>query len=137
MQFSIPKVGSVVRVTTRHPQTYIFAKEKWKLNQYEGAVIAPEKWMKPGEFSVVTGNPKFPISTINAKNVHAIVFLKGEADKITASKDRVFKVHSKKSNKDYIVTASGMKVTCNCIGFEYRKVCKHSQAVAKKLGMLR
>ena len=53
---------------------------------------------------------------------------------ITKSKNiRQFKVTSK--GKNYIVEFNiiGKQITCPCIGFGYRRKCKHSDAVAKKL----
>jgi hypothetical protein len=53
---------------------------------------------------------------------------------ISKSKNiRQFKVTSK--GKDYIVEFNiiGKHITCPCIGFGYRRKCKHSDAVAKKL----
>jgi len=46
---------------------------------------------------------------------------------------RLFKVLSK--GKEYIVEFNkiGKYITCPCIGFGYRRKCKHSDAVAKKL----
>ena len=46
---------------------------------------------------------------------------------------RTFKVKSKQ--KEYIVEFNkiGKYITCSCIGFCYRRKCKHSEAVAKKL----
>jgi hypothetical protein len=46
---------------------------------------------------------------------------------------RLFKVKSK--GKDYIVEYNiiGKYIMCPCIGFSYRRKCKHSEAVAKKL----
>ena len=46
---------------------------------------------------------------------------------------RTFKVKSKQ--KEYIVEFNkiGKYITCSCIGFGYRRKCKHSEAVAKKL----
>ena len=48
---------------------------------------------------------------------------------------RVFNVKSK--GKVYAVTfnKNSKQVVCGCIGFNYRRYCKHSDAVAKKLGV--
>ena len=54
---------------------------------------------------------------------------------IKPTKDvRVFHVKSKE--KVYTVTfnKNSKQVVCACIGFNYRRYCKHSDAVAKKLG---
>ena len=58
--------------------------------------------------------------------------LKEEKEEYVKPKDvRAFKVNSK--GKDYIVeyNAKVKQVTCPCIGFGYRRKCKHSDAVFK------
>ena len=113
---SIPKVGSQVLVTTKH-KNVILGGDPFKLNQYRGTVIESAKWMK---------------AIINASYVSDVKYLKGSGQVVNSS-IRTFKVTSKSSGKDYIVTVSPGKVHCTCTGFEYRKYCKHSQAVSKKV----
>jgi len=47
---------------------------------------------------------------------------------------RIFKVKSKIKNKEYIVEYNklGDYYTCSCIGYGYRRKCRHLDAVAKK-----
>ena len=49
---------------------------------------------------------------------------------IIPKNSRVFKVKSK--GKQYTVILNNNQYNCNCIGFEYRRKCKHVEAVAKK-----
>ena len=50
---------------------------------------------------------------------------------------RVFKVKSKEKNKEYLVEYNtvGKYVTCNCVGFGFRRKCKHSDYVLKINGL--
>lgn len=62
--------------------------------------------------------------------------IKKEKEVIKPTKDvRVFNVKSK--DKVYTVTfnKNSKQVVCGCIGFNYRRYCKHSDAVAKQLGV--
>ena len=128
---SIPKVGSQVLVTTKH-KNVILGGSPFKLNQYRGTVLESAKWMNSHEFMIATDDPSRPKAIINASYVSDVKYLKGSGQ-VVNSLTRKFKVTSKSSGKDYIVTVSPGKVHCTCTGFEYRKYCKHSQAVSKKV----
>lgn len=43
---------------------------------------------------------------------------------------RIFKVKSK--DKEYQVILNNKQYTCSCVGFSYRRKCRHVDAVAKK-----
>lgn len=126
---SIPKVGSQVLVTTKH-KNVILGGDPYKYNQYRGTVIESAKWMNSYEFMLATNDPMRPKAIINASFVSGVEYLKGSGSVVNSS-TRTFKVSSKSSGKDYIVTSSAGKIQCTCTGFEYRKYCKHSQAVSK------
>lgn len=60
---------------------------------------------------------------------------KEETVKYTPSENiRIFKVKSKEKNREYIVEYNklGDYYTCSCIGYGYRRKCRHVDAVAKK-----
>lgn len=128
---NIPKVGSQVIVTTKY-RNVILGGEPFKLFKTTGTVLQPSKWMSPHEFMIATGEEMRPKAVINLSNVIDIQYLKGSGSQIN-SDVRTFKVTSKSSGKSYIVTATPKGVQCTCVGFEYRKYCKHSQAVSKKI----
>ena len=135
---SIPMVGSEVVVVTKFPESYLFSKEKFRYDTFRGVVISSERWLQPHEFNVKTGNPRYPVSTISLKNVDKITYLSGSSREIsTDSNTRQFKVLSKSTSKTYIVTVIGTKVTCNCTGYTFRRACKHSDGVARKIGLKR
>jgi len=130
---SIPQVGSQVRVTTRHRDPNINNPTGYKEFVLVGTVLQPDKWLLPSEFAIATGNPSFPKSIVNISSVVNIDYQSGKAGASVATGTRQFKVTSKSTGKDYIVTYASGKVTCTCTGFGFRKYCKHSTAVANKL----
>jgi hypothetical protein len=48
---------------------------------------------------------------------------------------RLFKVKSNDREYDVQYNISGKFLTCSCVGFGYRRKCKHVDAVSKKLGV--
>jgi hypothetical protein len=58
-----------------------------------------------------------------------------EKEKVVKSDNiRLFKVKSNDREYDVQYNISGKFLTCSCIGFGYRRKCKHVDAVSKKLG---
>jgi hypothetical protein len=108
-------------------------------------IIAYAKWHN-GDIQLLKSKPtldkryrKFEKS--NHKELIAIAKQFGEeleynSEPIKPSNNiRVFEVKSK--DKTYKVTFSKIskQLTCDCVGFGYRRYCKHSQAVAKSIGV--
>ena len=128
---NIPEVGSVIRVTTRHKNHYYYTyKEQPYVEEvYEGTVLPTERFHKPGSF-YMTGDGFVKTRTIGMKNVVGIEYIKGKAVK---SNVRAFRVKSSNKKSEYLVTVVGKKVECNCPGYTYRRKCKHSDAVRRKV----
>jgi len=127
----IPKVGSQVIVTTKYPNN-LLGQDPIRYFTTRGMVVKSDPWVGPSEFMVATGNPNFPRAVIHSSKVHKIEYLSGQATLIDSSK-RIFKVSSKSSGKDYIVTFENGKVSCTCTGYGYRRTCKHSVKVSDHL----
>jgi len=129
----IPSPGSVIRVTTRYRNNYIFDDAEFKYNTYEGTVVPNEKFDQPGSFCM-TGDGRMAIRNISLEQVTHLELLTGSARKVAAKSGiRVFRVKSGKNA--YVVTMQATRFQCNCIGFQYRRHCRHTKAVAAKVGM--
>lgn len=133
MQIAIPKVGSVVKVITRHKNSLYYSNEEFRYSSFEGTVVTPDKWMSKNDFSVMTGKKDYPISTINIGNVFDIQYISGSSENKLDTKKRTFKVFSKKSNKNYTVVVSEGSAACDCVGFSFRRTCKHVTKVLNKI----
>lgn len=114
-------IGTDVEITTKSKSNILW--EEYSINTYRGKIVENPKWLGADYVCVATGNPKWPISMIWKK------FITGYDSKVSKSNTRVFKVTSKKSKKTYDVIFSDGRITCNCLGFEYRKSCRHSKKV--------
>lgn len=121
---SIPSIGSRVLVTTRYRDIYIFAKSPFRDRTFEGEVVPSDKWMDQDNFKLFTGNPDFPYSVINVNNVHDIKYIQGQAGKSVKSDVKTFTIKGSKGDS-YTVTQAGTKWSCSCVGFQFRRQCKH------------
>jgi hypothetical protein len=121
----IPNIDSFVEVTTRYRNINYFSDQEYEYHTTRGKVVRNDKWVGADCFSVLTGNPKFPVSVVSLKRVTDIKILAGSQSKI-----RQFKVTG---SKTYTVSLSGNHYSCECIGFKYYAKCKHISAVKKTL----
>ena len=111
-----PRVGSHVRVQT-------------KSGLRIGTVVPNEKWDGADTFCM-TGDQHIAVRNIALCNVVTIEYNKGAPSKDAV---RAFRVKSTDGKREYIVTLSGNKVSCNCTGFTYHHKCKHADAVRRKV----
>ena len=118
------EIGQFVELKTRF-YSYLYKKEGWVENTLKGQVVPNPKWLDDDYVSILTGNPMLPISMVFKQNIVGLDMAKGR------SASRIFSVKSKKTGKQYQVISSNGSVTCDCIGFQFRKTCKHATAVKK------
>lgn len=91
--------------------------------KFAGNVTKTPHWLGIDYVSVYTGNPEYPVSHIKKETIIGYTIPKSRSD------TRFFHVTSKKKNSVYNVISEKGSVICDCIGFQYRKTCKHSIAV--------
>jgi hypothetical protein len=129
---SIPTVGSVIRVTTRHPNYYYLTakSQPWTEITHEGTVVPGGKWDNPNTFCM-TGDVHIAIRNIALHSVIQLEILKGSSRKVASTGIRAFRVKSAKNS--YTVTLNATRFSCTCVGFQYHRNCRHTKAVAKKL----
>jgi hypothetical protein len=128
----IPVAGSVVRVTTKHRNVMLSDPDPYMYNTYEGTVVPSERWVAPNTFSM-SGDSKIAIRVIDPSFVHKIEVLSGKLAKAAvASGVRIFRVKSDKNT--YTVTIQANRYKCTCVGFQFHRYCRHTKAVAAKLG---
>lgn len=88
--------------------------DKFKI---EGVVIKTPSYVEYDAVTIKTGNPDFPISIIPTKCIDGYIPVKNTS----------VQTHEVISGSNtYIVTVSGNKVNCSCVGFQFRRYCKHS-----------
>jgi hypothetical protein len=126
-----PKIGSIVKVTTRYPNSYYFSKEKYMYVVTAGQVVANDRLTPSDSFSITTGRKEFPIAIIANRNVIKIE-LPGKTltQQIKKTAAKTWKVKSARSGEVYTVTNNNNAWSCTCVGFQYHRRCKH--IVAKR-----
>ena len=129
-QFAHPKVGSKIRVTYRARDIYFKAESEFVNEWVDGIVLPNHKFVDPNAF-VLRVNCQFaPVREFNLKNVVDIQYFDGtEAATENVDSDiKTLEVVGSKGDK-YLVTKEGIKTSCTCKGFEFRRACKHLELI--------
>jgi hypothetical protein len=116
-------IGQKVSINTRTRSNLLNV--EWDDITFSGTVVSNPSWLDNDYVTVHTGYPDYPVSYIHKSIIVGHVFAE------TRSSMRVFKVKSK--GKSYDVTSLNGKVSCNCVGFQFRSNCKHSGAIKEFL----
>ncbi len=137
MIFEKPEVNSLIKVTTK-PFEYSGRKIiPYNNHVLEGKVVESENYDDPLSFRLYTKNKNFRVSVIELKNVLNIEYSNGKkAKKIEElNKDLETTIEVKGSkNNIYIVSRTKNGIyNCTCLGFSFKKTCKHINEVKKKL----
>ena len=129
-QFAIPAVGSKVRVTVLMEDPSLFAKTRVKELVFDGTVLKSESWVRPTSFCM-TGNKDHKVREIAIDMVGNIEYADGQtAAKVEVDSDvKIKQVPGSKPGSFYTVTKVGNKVSCTCVGFQFRKRCKHTEMI--------
>jgi hypothetical protein len=122
MNFS---VGADIELTTKWKSNILG--QEFDIKTFKGKVVPNPKWLDMDYVSLHTGKPEYPISYIHKK------FIVGHTFTETRSIARIFNVKSKSSGKSYTVISEDGIVQCDCVGFQFRRACKHSAKVKEML----
>ena len=126
--FAKPDIGSYVTVTTDYTDYFKpFALNVKRQRAQSGIVVVSDKLDNPNTFRLATGKTEFPEAVISLSHVISIVDGDGiEADSAAAEPETIetWQVDGSKGNV-YTVTRNGEKWSCTCVGFQFRKICKH------------
>jgi len=125
----LPQIGQTVSVIIRNNRKDLdsFRRADYKI---EGVVVPNHRWLKDDHICVLTKDRNF-ISQIAIKNIVSIDGIQSKTPSKSTSNTRVYQVKSVKSGSVYNVTISNDQVQCDCVGFQYRRDCKHAQFIRK------
>lgn len=119
------KVGDNVTVQVRDPRkSSLYANgvvREW--NTYVGTIVPNLKGFGDDVFCMTTGDPVFPVRVIEKArcNIYRAQFAAATATPTT----KTFIVKGSKPGSSYTVTSDGSHWSCTCVGFGFRKDCKH------------
>jgi len=119
----MPKIDSVVEVTTRYQTNTFFAdKDGYQYFKTKGKVIVAPKGTSADSFAVQSDR----LSVINLGKVVDILYLTGKSIDIQS-----YTVKGK--GGQYQVIRNGQEYSCTCIGFKYHSKCKHINEIKESL----
>jgi hypothetical protein len=125
----IPAVDSTVTLTFKYegaPSTLFKVPPAIDIT---GKVVATPHWVKdPACFALFVAGTPVPLRIINSKDVIAINGAKAKAK--PEVKVETYTVKGSKGD-EYTVTNEAGRWACTCVGFGFRKDCKHIQGVRK------
>lgn len=137
--FRKPKVGLNVTVVTDWSD-YLrpFDASARRQNIYTGTVVASASYDDPSSFRMATGDRSYPIRIVSLDRVVSLVDDNGKAaEKVESKKIEVAAWQVKSDSRKggfYTVTREGSHFSCTCIGFGFRKSCRHVLQVKAKVG---
>jgi hypothetical protein len=93
-----------------------------EFNYYTGTVVY-EKWYKPNEVGLTTGQDWFPVRRLQRERIVEVNDL--PVDYTEPASDRIEKKVQGSKGNEYTVVKEYGKSTCTCPGFTFRGQCKH------------
>ena len=115
-------VGDTVSIRVRDPRNaVVFASGVVRqINEYTGKILPNPKWVSSDSICISTGKSHFPFRIIDRERIIEL----GEPVAI-ATRSETFIVQGSKAGSTYTVTRDGSHWSCTCVGFGFRKDCKH------------
>ena len=116
-------VGETVTIRVRDPRNAaVFASGVVSsYHEYTGKVLPNPKWVGNDSICLSTGIAEFPFRIIDRERIIGL----GEAAPVAAPRSETFIVQGSKPGTTYTVTRDGSHWSCTCVGFGFRKDCKH------------
>jgi hypothetical protein len=117
-------VGENVTIRVRDPRNAkVFASGVVReFNEYSGTILPNPKWVGQDSICISTGLAHFPFRIIDRER---IVELGAASVASSAPRSETFIVKGSKPGTTYTVTRDGSHWSCTCVGFGFRKDCKH------------
>lgn len=127
-KFSKPAIGKHLTVTTYYDMVG-YSRNVARTHTKSGVVVRSEHFDDPHTFRLATGDPRYPISIVPLDHVTDLSYedgSKGETHKEKAITVTAWEVKSdSRKGGFYTVTRDAGHFSCSCLGFQFRKSCRH------------
>jgi hypothetical protein len=90
--------------------------------EYTGQILPNPKWVTSDSICISTGDTQFPFRIIDRERIVGLGAAFVSCDK---PRTETFVVQGSKPGSTYTVTRDGDHWSCTCVGFGFRKDCKH------------
>jgi len=90
--------------------------------EYTGQIVPNPKWVTADCICLATGDTAFPFRIIERTH---ILGMSEYAVKSVAPRSETFVIQGSKPGTTYTVTRNDSHWSCSCVGFGFRKDCKH------------
>lgn len=108
------KVGSQVELKCKLRSNYLFREDDYDYFTVKGTVIQPFYQTEKKSVFIRTNDIDVPVRVVSYSIIDGHVDTGDDDDTKTIPVGQ------------YFVTVSGGKVSCTCVGFQFRRYCKHS-----------
>lgn len=136
-KYAKPAVGSNVTVKTQWRDLYKgYSPHLPTERSLSGIVVKSERYDDVDSFRLATGRPGYPVSIVSLDRIVDLVYSDGtvaaKEDKPTISVAQWEVKSDSRKGGSYNVTLMNGHYECNCLGFTYRKFCRHVNSVKEK-----
>lgn len=127
MSYALPQPGDIITVETYRKSNVVGRSVEDDTTVYENVqVIRPFKWTKPNAFCIpAEGEPYINVRTITLNAVSDLVVHEGATPGDITEGTHFVQVPGSKGNEYTVTVIDGFGVECECLGYTYRKQCKH------------
>lgn len=123
----LPAINQPIEVTMKTPSCNLFNKDGFVIDKVVGVLKRSERWDPPSTIRIFVGADMVPNRVIK---LDRIIEISGNAVDLTKHDIQTWEVAGSKGSK-YTVTRTGNNYRCNCVGFQFRKRCKHIDETTK------
>jgi hypothetical protein len=119
-------VGEVVTIRVRDARNpAVFAAGVVNpINEYTGKVLPNPKWIASDAICISTGDLQFPFRVIDRDRIVGLDMYLALPRELKLNR-ATFIVNGSKPGTTYTVTRDDTQWSCTCVGFGFRKDCKH------------